>query len=210
MKFLPASVVPLDMDELSDSVVSGRFNAGSSVVWDAAAGVPDGLKGRKWRWSCKVAGSSACKVKSNERPCANKQKNKTDVVFECGRFGGEGHVLYVVFGGSGALVELVSVVELILAGGVGEVWHRVWGDGNVGRGGDAAAGAGGPAPCRRERQSVSVVLLLYLKKKKKLLQGFTQTGIPFLSVKVKGTWCIFNTFSASAAERIDGTCSPPQ
>lgn len=46
VKFWPASVVPLDMDELSDSVVSGRFNAGSSVVWDAAAGVPDGLKVR--------------------------------------------------------------------------------------------------------------------------------------------------------------------
>lgn len=39
--------------------------------------------------------------------------------------GQEGHVLYVVFGGSAALVELVSIVELILAGGVGEVWHRV-------------------------------------------------------------------------------------
>lgn len=47
MKFLPASVVPLDMDELSDSVVSGRFNAGSSVVWHAAAGAPDGLKVRE-------------------------------------------------------------------------------------------------------------------------------------------------------------------
>lgn len=34
------------MDELSDSVVSGRFNAGSSVVLDAAAGVLDGLEGR--------------------------------------------------------------------------------------------------------------------------------------------------------------------
>lgn len=37
----------------------------------------------------------------------------------------ERHRLYVVFGGSAALVELVGVVELILAGGVGEVWHRV-------------------------------------------------------------------------------------
>lgn len=40
--------------------------------------------------------------------------------------GGEaGYILYVVLGGSAALVELISVVELILAGGVGEVWHRV-------------------------------------------------------------------------------------
>lgn len=39
-------MVPLDMDELRDSVVSGRFNAGSSAL-DAAAEVPDGLKGRE-------------------------------------------------------------------------------------------------------------------------------------------------------------------
>lgn len=46
------------MDELSDSVVSGRFNAGSSVVWEAAAGVPDGLKGRH-------GNEKACRVMSN-------------------------------------------------------------------------------------------------------------------------------------------------
>jgi len=49
--------------------------------------------------------------------------------------------LYAVFGGSVALVELVSIVELILAGGIREVWHRVRGEGHVSRGGDAAAGA---------------------------------------------------------------------
>lgn len=49
--------------------------------------------------------------------------------------------LYAVFGGSAALVKLISVVELILAGGIGEVWHRVRGDGDVSRGGDTAAGA---------------------------------------------------------------------
>lgn len=49
--------------------------------------------------------------------------------------------LYAVFGGSAALVKLISVVELILAGGIGEVWHRVRGDGDVSWGGDAAAGA---------------------------------------------------------------------
>lgn len=57
IEFVPASVVPLDMDELSDSVVSGRFNAGSSAVCGAAAGVPDGLKGRDGDGSCKAAGS---------------------------------------------------------------------------------------------------------------------------------------------------------
>lgn len=55
--------------------------------------------------------------------------------------------LHAVFGGRGALVELVGVVELILAGGIGEVWHRVRGEGDVGRGGDAAAGARRAAPC---------------------------------------------------------------
>lgn len=49
--------------------------------------------------------------------------------------------LYAVFGGSAALVELISIIELILAGGVGEVWHRVRGEGDVSRRGDAAAGA---------------------------------------------------------------------
>ena len=48
--FLPASVVPLDMDELRDSVVSGRFNAVSSEMGEAADG-PAGLRarGRKGR-----------------------------------------------------------------------------------------------------------------------------------------------------------------
>lgn len=31
--------------------------------------------------------------------------------------------LYAVFGGSAALVKLVSVIEFILTGGVGEVGH---------------------------------------------------------------------------------------
>lgn len=44
--FLPASVVPLDMDELRDSVVFGRFNAASSLVRGEAAGGPEGLKAR--------------------------------------------------------------------------------------------------------------------------------------------------------------------
>lgn len=43
---LPASVVPLDMDELRDSVVSGRFNAVSSLVRGEAAGGPEGLQER--------------------------------------------------------------------------------------------------------------------------------------------------------------------
>lgn len=90
------------MDELSDSVVSGRFNAGSSAVCCAAAGVPDGLAGRE-----------------------GDGRDFRDLVFECGRVEVQAHVLYVVFGGGAALVELVGVVELILAGGVGEVWHRV-------------------------------------------------------------------------------------
>lgn len=45
--FLPASVVPLDMDELRDSVVSGRFNAVSSLVRGEAAGDPEGLGEKK-------------------------------------------------------------------------------------------------------------------------------------------------------------------
>lgn len=49
--------------------------------------------------------------------------------------------LYAVFGGSAALVELVSIVEFILAGGIGEIWHRVRGEGDVSRRGDAAAGS---------------------------------------------------------------------
>lgn len=39
--------------------------------------------------------------------------------------GGEQYSLCAVFRGRAALVELVSIVELILAGGIGEVWHRV-------------------------------------------------------------------------------------
>lgn len=49
--------------------------------------------------------------------------------------------LYAVFGGSAALVELISIVELILAGRIGEVWHRVRREGDVRRRGNAAAGA---------------------------------------------------------------------
>ena len=49
--------------------------------------------------------------------------------------------LYAVFGGGAALVKLISIVELILAGGIGEVWHRVRGEGDVSRGSDAATGA---------------------------------------------------------------------
>lgn len=44
--FLPVSVVPLDMDELSDSVVSGRFSVVSWLVRGEAAGGPDGLGAR--------------------------------------------------------------------------------------------------------------------------------------------------------------------
>lgn len=42
--FPPAFVVPLDMDELRDSVVSGRFSAVSSLVRGEAAGGPEGLR----------------------------------------------------------------------------------------------------------------------------------------------------------------------
>lgn len=40
----PASVVPLDMDELNDSVVLGLFNTVSSLVRGVAAAGPEGLK----------------------------------------------------------------------------------------------------------------------------------------------------------------------
>lgn len=67
--------------------------------------------------------------------------------------------LYAVFGGSAALVELVSIVELILAGGIGEVWHGVWGDGDVCRGGDAAAGAWRATPWQK-KQTLCVMSVL--------------------------------------------------
>lgn len=40
-------------------------------------------------------------------------------------YGEMGYLLNAMFGGSAALVKLVSIVELILAGGIGEVWNRV-------------------------------------------------------------------------------------
>lgn len=49
--------------------------------------------------------------------------------------------LYAVFGGSTALVKLISIVELVLAGGVGEVWHRVRREGDVSWGSNATTGA---------------------------------------------------------------------
>ncbi len=62
--FLPASVVPLDMDELRDSVVSGRFNAVSSLVRGEAAGGPEGLRVRGGdKGSGKEAGSRKDKEK---------------------------------------------------------------------------------------------------------------------------------------------------
>lgn len=54
--------------------------------------------------------------------------------------GGEQYSLCAVFGGRAALVELVSIVELILTGGIGEVWHRVRWNRDVSWGGNAAAG----------------------------------------------------------------------
>lgn len=67
MSFLPASVVPLDMDELRDSVVSGRFIAVSSLVRGEAAGGPDGLGARgRDRGSGKEAGSRTDKEIQNE------------------------------------------------------------------------------------------------------------------------------------------------
>ena len=47
-------------------------------------------------------------------------------------------------------VELVGVVELVLAGGVGEVWHGVGGERDVGRGAQAAAGARRTTPWRTD------------------------------------------------------------
>lgn len=43
--------MPLDMDELRDSVVSGRFSAVSSLARGEAAGGPEGLqeRGRRCR-----------------------------------------------------------------------------------------------------------------------------------------------------------------
>lgn len=79
----------------------------------------------------------------------------------------------------------------------------------MGRGGDAAAGARGPASCRgggRERRPVSVVLLLYLKN----LKDLDNQGFLFYQLRLKEHYVIFNTFSTSAAEHIDGTWSLPQ
>ena len=56
--FLPASVVPLEMDELRDSVVSGRFSAVSSLVRGGATAGPEGLRAREGeRGSGREAGS---------------------------------------------------------------------------------------------------------------------------------------------------------
>lgn len=64
---LPASVVPLDMDELRDSVVSGRFIAVPSLVRDEAAGGPEGLRARGGdRASGKEAGSRRDEEIKNE------------------------------------------------------------------------------------------------------------------------------------------------
>lgn len=52
--FLPASVVPLDIDEFRDSVVLGRFNVDSWLAPDEAPGGLEGLKERTispWRSS---------------------------------------------------------------------------------------------------------------------------------------------------------------
>ena len=40
-------MVPLDIDELRDSVVLGRFNAVSSLAMGEAAGGPEGLNARE-------------------------------------------------------------------------------------------------------------------------------------------------------------------
>lgn len=73
----PASVVPLDMDELSDSVVSGRFNAGSSVVWDSAAVVPDGLTGRDGDgWEFQIRRKLAEKARKAMSNLAQKKKKR--------------------------------------------------------------------------------------------------------------------------------------
>ena len=53
-------------------------------------------------------------------------------------------------------VELVGVVELVLAGGVGEVWHGVGGEGDVGRGAQAAAGARRTTPWRTYERRAGV------------------------------------------------------
>lgn len=54
---------------------------------------------------------------------------------------GAGYSLYAVFGGGTALVELVRIIELIFAGRIGEVWHRVRRDGDESWGGDTTAWA---------------------------------------------------------------------
>lgn len=70
--------------------------------------------------------------------------------------------LYAMFGGSAALVKLISVVELILAGGIAEVWHWVRREGNVSWGSDAAAGAWWATPWQRwgEKKHVCHVSVL--------------------------------------------------
>lgn len=51
-----------------------------------------------------------------------------------------------MLGRCAVLVELVSVVELVFAAGVGEVRDRVGGDGHVTGRGTAAAGVRGATP----------------------------------------------------------------
>lgn len=64
---------------------------------------------------------------------------------------GWGYSLYAVFGGGTGLVELVRIIELIFAGRIGEVWHRVWRDGDESRGGDTTAWAWWTAPWQEHK-----------------------------------------------------------
>lgn len=123
--------------------------------------------------------------------------------------GAKGYILYVVFGGSAALVELISIVELILTGGIGEVWHRVWRDGDVSRGGNAAAGAWRGTPWQGTEDAVNAMWqrLFYLKDESKSVS--ITVNVHRQIPRLEPYYVIFNIVMTSSAECIDRTCSLP-
>lgn len=149
---LPASVVPLDMDEVRDSVVLGRFNAVSSLVMGFAEDGPEGLGGGTKKIKIRRQKTSL-KQEVEERgewifihftPTKSPEMliSLTTAAFKLQNDRCEvRHSLYAVFGRSVALVKLISVIKLILAGRVGEIWHRVWGQRDVSWRGNSTAGA---------------------------------------------------------------------
>lgn len=121
------SVVPLDIEELRDSVVLGRFRAVSSLVRGEAAGGPEGLGaggGARKQEAIEITGIKN-KYKTRGKLLRLQMLMLLDFYSIQAEYFLLLYSLYAVFGGSVALVKLIGVIEFVLTGGVGEVWHRV-------------------------------------------------------------------------------------